>query len=271
MSQVTNPTSHARSERPFACDPWSITYTVLLAVLAVVTGFLMRTGAEARADVRDRTDGAYAITSLSLSASMSAEHRDGLLPPVSSTEPILMPDADIGHQGFLVDGRVTAVKVDKDAAILLSYLDGYRAFTMHNVLDTPENYYLGHAVTNEAEGRTLIRTYRERLERGESLDGDIPVEDGTGTGGSDTLFQLRTDLADVLAEKGITVSDDFMEQVPVFIGQPGQYDMPGGWLVPLNRQAIRFVPFPGPFPMTEEFIGALESLRNDFSNPLEDE
>lgn len=267
MSQVTNSTTHAKSRRAFAYDPWSPTYTILLAVLAVVAGFLMRAGAEARADVRDRTDGAYAITSLSLSASMSAEHRDGLMPPTSSTDPVLMPDPDVGHQGFLVDGRVTAVKVDEDAAVLLSYLDGYRAFTMHNVLDTPGIYYLGHAVTNEAEGRTLIRAYRERLERGESLDGDIPVEEGTGTGGSDTLFQLRNDLTDVLAKEGIAVSDDFMEQVPVFIGQPGEYSMPGGWLVPLNRLAIRYVPFPGPFPMTEEFIGALESLRKDFSNP----
>jgi hypothetical protein len=103
------------------------------------------------------------------------------------------------------------------------------------------------------------------------LDGDIPVEEGTGTGGSDTIFQLRNDLADVLTEKGIAISDHFMAQVPVFINHPGENDVSRGWVVPLNRQAIRFVPFPGPFPMTEEFIGALESLRNDFSDPLEDE
>ncbi len=271
MAQVHELTNTTERRQAFFYAPWSAKYTFAIVALAVTSIVLVRTGAQARSDVEDRIDGAYAITSLGLAATMSAEHHDGLLPPVHDEEPILMPDPDFGHPGYLVDGRVTAMKVDKDAAILLSYLDGYRAFTMHHIIETPGIYYLGHAVTNEAEGLTLLRVYRERLERGESLEGDIPVPAGSGTAGSDTLYALRTDLPEVLEEDGIDVADDFATQVPWFIEHPGNYELPGGWVVPLQRQGIRFMAYPGEFPMTENFITALETLRKDFSSPPSDE
>lgn len=271
MAQSHEQSNPAERTQAFFYAPWSAKYTVAIIALSVISILLVRTGSQARSDVKNRTDGAYAITSLSLAATMSAEHHDGQLPPVNDGQPILMPDPSFGHPGYLVDGRVTALKVDEDAALLLSYLDGYRAFTMHHIIETPGIYYLGHAVTNEAEGLTLLRIYRERLERGESLEGNIPVPAGTGTAGSDTLYAMRTDLAEVLEEDGIDVADDFATQVPWFIEHPGNYELPGGWVVPLNRQAIRFMAYPGEFPMTEDFITALETLRKDFSSPPSDE
>ncbi len=254
-----------RTNREFSYHPWTTRQSVLLLGLIVPTLILLGVGKNARAGVDDRIDGAYSTSSLGLAVTMSAQHREGVLPPVSSEGAVLMPEPGVGHRGYLVDGRVTGLTVDEDAALLLSYLDGYRAFTMHDVYDTPGFVYLGHAVSNDEEGRALLAAYRERLARGESLDGDITVADGTGTAGSDTLYQLRTDLSDDLADRGIKTDETFDAGVPLFIEFPGQHDVPGGWVISLNRKSVKYLPYPGPFPMTEEFIGGLEALRRDFS------
>ena len=79
--------------------------------------------------------------------------------------------------------------------------------------------------------------------------------------GAEVLYRLNLDLPERLSSmaKAAGLSEISANDIPVMVERPGHYPVSGGWVVYLNRN-MKFVPYPGPFPMTEEFIGALETL-----------
>jgi hypothetical protein len=67
------------------------------------------------------------------------------------------------------------------------------------------------------------------------------------------------DLAERLVESGVQIKEGTPSPFPVFVERPGLYDTPGGWVIYLDRR-VEWLPYPGPFPMSETFIQSLESL-----------
>lgn len=125
----------------------------------------------------------------------------------------------------------------------------------------PERYfYLGYAVSNEAEGRAFLKAYAERMASGDGFDKDLPVDQGQGTFGTDTLYRLNIRLCENLAAQGIALQPGQTESsIPIFFDRPGLYPQSGGWVCYLDG-SYRFVPYPGPFPMTQEFIDGLNAI-----------
>ncbi|MCC6490447.1 MAG: hypothetical protein IT364_23385 [Candidatus Hydrogenedentes bacterium] len=237
--------------------PWPTRYSLFVVCLAATVLLLMRWGMGARADLEHRQKGAYDASSLGLAAAMSATQADGLLPPLDPAPGHLRPKPGVGHPAYLVDGRVKSLEAKPDAGLLLSYLDDGRAFTMKELFDSCDFFYLGYAVVNEEEGAALVKAYQAHVTRGLDFEDDLPA--GTGTLGTGTLYRLRIDLVERLAEAGVRIDPVRPPRIPVFVERPGHYDTPGGWVIYLDR-GVEWLPYPGPFPMTEAFIQALEAI-----------
>ncbi|MCC6697536.1 MAG: hypothetical protein IT365_18045 [Candidatus Hydrogenedentes bacterium] len=239
--------------------PWRARYSAVIVCLAAAALVLMRWGMGARVELERLQDGAYDASSLGIAVAMSATQNDGLLPPLDPSSGHLRPKPGVGHPAFLVDGRVKKLEAKPDAGLLLSYLDDGRAFTMKELFASCDFFYLGYAVSNEKEGAALIDAYRARTAQGLGFEEDLAVAAGSGTLGTATLYRLRTDLAEQLAETGVKIEEDSPLPFPVFVERPGHYSVPGGWVIYLDRR-VEWLPYPGPFPMTESFMKSLESI-----------
>ncbi|MEK7795588.1 MAG: hypothetical protein AAB353_13715 [Candidatus Hydrogenedentota bacterium] len=125
-----------------------------------------------------------------------------------------------------------------------------------NLIDDHSFWYLGYAIENEVQGRAFADAYKKRIAAGETFETDLQVPAGEGNGGGDTIFRLRRNLEEFLAER-IGASEISVTDIPVVIQRPRKR----------SRGFVSFYPgyaeeiaFPGKFPMTEEFIGILEEL-----------
>jgi len=114
-------------------------------------------------------------------------------------------------------------------------------------------WYLGYAVTDEHEGLVFVDVYRSLLEQGIRPVDDLLVGPGNGTGGAEFIFRLREDLGGVTGPDGRVLSQT---RIPVIITRP-QY---GKASVLFMDGHVEDRSYPGPFPMSPGFIGALESL-----------
>ena len=242
--------------------PWRARYSTAIAISAILVLALMHWGMVARVDLEHRQHGAYDASSLGLAVAMSATQNDGLLPPLDPVPGQLRPKAGVGHPAYLIDGRVKGLEVAPEAGLLLSYLDDGRAFTMKELFDSRDFFYLGYAVTCEEEGAAFVDAYRSRSARGLQFDRDLSVRAGAGTFGTSILYRLRMDLPERLAENGVDLQEGAPSPIPVFVERPGHYDTPGGWVIYLDRR-VEWLPYPGRFPMTEAFIQSLETFSPD--------
>ncbi len=116
--------------------------------------------------------------------------------------------------------------------------------------------YLGYCLENDAQGLAFVEAYRERTSKGAAFGTDIEMAPGTGNCGRDRLYRLREPAQ--LAEHAPCIADH-PDRIPVVVEWPGHHQKPGGRVVYLDGHS-EFLPYPGPFPMTERFIGALREL-----------
>jgi hypothetical protein len=125
-----------------------------------------------------------------------------------------------------------------------------------NPVDDWSYAYLGYVIENEAQGLAFVKAYLERVAAGDDFEADLKVEPGTGNNGTDTLYRLRSPgeleaLSRNLGEQAASI--------PVVVEWPGNHRPIGGKVVFLDGHT-EYVPYPGPFPMTEAFIDGLMSL-----------
>ena len=107
---------------------------------------------------------------------------------------------------------------------------------------------------NDEEMLTFAAVYPRRVKEGEApFEENISVAAGTGTAGGDAFVRLAPDVPDRFGE---AVSAD---AVPVLIERPEHYAEPGGHVLYLNG-AVRFLTYPGPWPMTQTTIETLRDL-----------
>jgi prepilin-type processing-associated H-X9-DG protein len=99
---------------------------------------------------------------------------------------------------------------------------------------------------------------------GHSLEGDIAVPKGEGTGGGEKLYRLRSGLAQTVAAD-ITIPSNAnvsVSSIPVLIERPsGRWFKASGGNVLFMDGHVEFLRYPGPWPMTEKTIHALEQIR----------
>ncbi|MBN2308184.1 MAG: hypothetical protein JXR94_04390 [Candidatus Hydrogenedentes bacterium] len=135
-----------------------------------------------------------------------------------------------------------------------------RPYSTEPYFSATDYFYLGYVVASEEEGMAFVDVYRQCVAQGERFPENLLVPEGLGNAGGTALFGLRREIVPFLQEQGFPVGDDYDDRVPVLIERPGRYPKPGGWVAYLDGH-IEFLPYPGPFPMTEAFISALEGLQ----------
>lgn len=136
-------------------------------------------------------------------------------------------------------------------ALLVTQLSRHTALTLDPVEDLGDYVYLGYATTSETEGMALAQALRS----GAPLGDTISVDDGKGTAGGSKLYRLHADLPLMLAEDLVLPNEqpEIRSQIPVIFQRPtGDH----AWVVYLDLHA-EYLPYPGDYPLTEEFVAAI--------------
>jgi hypothetical protein len=115
--------------------------------------------------------------------------------------------------------------------------------------------YFGYAVLTEENGLAFLDAY-EALGPEAIHDQNIQVQPGKGTADTDTLYQLNEGLGEVFFGDASPVYSSVQADVPVMWEIPGDRPEAGGWVVFMDGHT-EWVPYPGPFPMTEAFTARL--------------
>jgi len=129
------------------------------------------------------------------------------------------------------------------------------------LLDDHSYFYLGYAVTNEAEMATFARAYSERVAAGLRFDEDLPVAPGAGTAGGDVLLRLTNSIGQTIASDGqdlaaVAVAES---ETPVLIERAIHHVPHGGNVLYLDGH-VEFLKYPSRWPMTPETIELLAVL-----------
>lgn len=180
-----------------------------------------------------------------------ARDKSGMFPPLSPESGRLTYDVNVMASYMALPGQHVC---ESDAAA--PPRDVLEAMPRSDAVNDWSYVYLGYCLENEAQGLAFIEAYRERISKGAAFGTDIEVMPGTGNCGTDRLYRLRE--PGRLAEHAPCVADH-PDRIPVVLEWPGHHRKPGGRVVFLDGHS-EYLPYPGPFPMTERFIGALREL-----------
>ncbi|MBX7255877.1 MAG: hypothetical protein K1Y02_05915 [Candidatus Hydrogenedentes bacterium] len=235
---------------------WKRRALILIAVAAVLALFepVRQQGRAMEARVEDgRT-----VLNVALVWWEYANTHNGALPPLDPRPGVLLFDESKVRKGYALGPVLKGNQENPGAAALFGDLNGNFSYTLKDLADAKRFFYLGYGVTNDAEGLSLIEAYRRQIESGGDFTADLSVEKGRGTLGSDSLRMLHFNLPGILAAAGLPLSGA-VPRIPVLIERPTEKEPRGGWVVYLDRQ-MTWMPYPGPFPMTKQFIEGLEGL-----------
>lgn len=130
-----------------------------------------------------------------------------------------------------------------------------------STIDDHSYYYLGYAVSNEAEIAAFADAYRQRVSEGLRFDEDLPVSLGTGTGGQDKILRLEEGVERYIITDPYWTAPTAVWQadIPVLIERPENHVPMGGNVLYMDGH-VEFIEYPGKWPMTEATIGTLESI-----------
>ena len=148
--------------------------------------------------------------------------------------------------------------------------------SVHPDCITSESYvYLGWLVTNEKEGLAAIDAYFNTPTA--RLGEDLNVPRGMGNRGGSVIHRLTTradrllvtkaDIARAYKAKDVNAAFAALPKlgtIPVMWEWPSNHG-DGGHVLYLDGHA-EFVPYPGKFPMTKKFIGALRKIEPQLSD-----
>lgn len=112
-------------------------------------------------------------------------------------------------------------------------------------------FYLGYAITNEAEAQSFVDAYRQQRDTGGAFDEDLIAGAGAGTGGTDRIFRLRDSF-----DGDLPVRSD---QIPIMFDRDLNHHIPGGINVLYLDGHVEFVK-EGEFPAQQWFLDALAAL-----------
>lgn len=237
---------------------------VLAAVAFALFLAIMSHGLRLRAEADTRKNGGNRMLYAAFMARVHARDHAGSYPPVSHTGKRLIFDLTALRNGYELAGRTWGTMDNTEHGLLLGVLNNHPAWELRSYWKTmPDFFYLGYMCSNEAEAMAFLDVYSAQIHGGTPFDIDLPATGGTGSFGTDRFIRLREDNAAPgrLPPDIANVPSEFASRVPLVIEDPGHYERPGGWVIYLNRHA-EFLPYPGPFPMSEAFISRLRALRD---------
>jgi len=158
---------------------------------------------------------------------------------------------------YLTDARVLACPASEEAA----KLDTPEVKANLKQLINDRSYvYLGYAVTNDAEVKTFAGAYREHMDKGVPPLEDLPVAEGKGSGGGNTLYRLRGGVERKIAQNANRKVEtaEVASQIPVLIERLGHHEKEGGNVLFLDG-VVRWIS-PGVWPMTTATNDALNEM-----------
>ena len=194
----------------------------------------------------------------------SNESRGELYPELSPEAGRLMFANDSGgaeplvYGEYLTDATILMCPSDVDSGLLEQELDEEGR---QRLLDDHSYFYLGYAVTSDAEMAAFAEAYRARVAAGLRFDEDLDVDAGTGTAGGDVLYRLREGIGRVVASDpqspgAVAVAES---GIPVLIERIDNH-VPAGGNVLFVDGHVEFIRYPGKWPMTRETVEILEAL-----------
>jgi hypothetical protein len=190
------------------------------------------------------------------------ENHAGAYPPLDPRPKVLMFDrAGVRPAYRLADYGPRPSNIAGVTPVALGDIGGNPVCLLNDFIEPDRFFYIGYAVTNDTEGVAFAEAYKKQTAAGGNFEGDLPVEPGHCTLCSDTLFRLNSHLAETLVARGVkfTSDDNIFNRIPVLMERTGRYPIAGCWVLYLNLE-FRFVPYPGPFPMTQDFMRALNDI-----------
>ena len=133
-------------------------------------------------------------------------------------------------------------------------------------IDDHSYWYFGYLLPNEKIAAAFLQAYHALAQSGQPLQ----LGEKLSAGGVD-IPRLRVGVEELL-QSDINDADEaaaVKARIPVMIERPGFHD--GGSNVLFLDGHVEFLPYPGPFPMTEAFIEGLRALEEQLDPMTESE
>ncbi len=233
---------------------------VLLGAVLVLFHFAQKHGRTV-SERRERGAEAYMLSML---LRESYRNNGGIFPAWDSQAGDLFYDPASVNPAYRLDQPLNR--------LLIGDINNQMGFILGSWPDRSRYVYLPYAVTNESEGLALQDAFRTAIRSGEAFESTLSATPGQGTCGSDRFYRIGSDLQKNLQADGVTIPDgiDLARHVPVIFERPDRSQNTGAWGVPINRQPV-WVPYPGPFPMTERVMEAVAALEEESQPRAPDE
>jgi len=234
--------------KPSKTNPAAIALIVGVAVMIGVIVFggllaaiLLPALARAREAAR-RASCQNNLKQMGLVFKMYANESEGeLYPPMSTTYGEICPVMDTIYPEYLFDSTILECPSD---ATLTGSADP-------TVIGDESYFYLGYAVTNDAEGQAFIDAYRQQKQSGGGFDEDLIVDAGFGAAGADRILRLREGV-----DRDLNVRQD---QIPIMFDRSFDHHLPAGINVLYMDGHVEFLR-DGQFPAQQWFLDALAEL-----------
>ncbi|MCC6696477.1 MAG: hypothetical protein IT365_12670 [Candidatus Hydrogenedentes bacterium] len=225
----------------------------LLAGLGVAAVYLvlLHVGEDRQREAEEHARQGHLAASYAQLGKAYALYHEGQWPSLDTRGRHFAYDSGIVPQGYAIKQELE--KDHTPQAVLFGKLGRHAALSLVPLVDFRNYFYLGYAVTTEEEGLALAKALRS----GVALDDRVEVAQGSGTSGSSTLYRLHDDIVKTLVLDGVLAREDpsFPARTPVLVERPRDGF---AWVVYLDMHVER-LSYPGPFPVTQSFVEALEA------------
>jgi len=243
-----------RRQRPGSggCVIVTIAGVVILFAAIVLGGELASVISQALLKAREGTRIASCQRGLELMGEVfklyENESVNRMFPSLSATRGEFCPAIVSVYPEYLSDGRILACPSDPI----------YIASSDPSVINDESYFYLGYAITNEAEAREFIDAYRQQKPSGEGFADDLIVSQGSGTGGSDRIVRLREGI-----ERNLPVRQD---QIPIMFDRALNHHTLDWYFLAASGINVLYMDghvafcYEGEFPAQRWFLDALAEL-----------
>ncbi len=179
----------------------------------------------------------------------AAEARGGNFPLLDPRPGRLAPLKEDLYPEFMAEPRILMCPTDAERTQKAKNAEGAPDW----IFDDQSYWYLGYALSNEAQGLEYINAYRKQAASGKGFEKDLKNEQG-----KQPIRRLRNGVERFLITDLNDPKGNPCDRIPVMIERPGHHK--GGSAVLFLDGHVELIPYPGKFPMTERFITALQSL-----------